>query len=94
MWVARSADKDEQVLPSLDMDGKETENPDIIGCVQLAFHTSPNGIHRSEVRKLIVDERYQGKGIARVLMMELEREAKTEGSTLCVSRTNQPLRCN
>lgn len=86
MWVARLPnDSVIEPLSSVDMKGNETGYPDIVGTLQLAFHMSPNGVHRSEVRKLIVDERYQGRGIARILMEELHKEAKAGGSTLCVS---------
>jgi GNAT superfamily N-acetyltransferase len=89
MWVARlPAEAGEEALESRDLDGNETAFPDIVGTVQLAFHVAPNGQFRSEVRKLIVDDRYQGRGIARVLMETLEREAKAGGSTLCVSLQN------
>ncbi|RSH82886.1 hypothetical protein EHS25_005876 [Saitozyma podzolica] len=88
MWVARlPAEAGEEALESRDLDGNETAFPDIVGTVQLAFHVAPNGQFRSEVRKLIVDDRYQGRGIARVLMETLEREAKAGGSTLCLLDT-------
>ncbi|WWC69812.1 uncharacterized protein I206_103755 [Kwoniella pini CBS 10737] len=86
MWVARLPEG-ETGLPSIDMDGKETEYADILGTVQLSYHFSPNGVHRSEVGKLIVDDRYERRGIARTLMEELHREAKANGSTLCLLDT-------
>lgn len=84
MWVAR-LQPHETPLESLDKDGNPTSDADIVGSVQLAFHIAPNGRFRSEVRKLIVDDRYYRRGIGRTLMMELEKEAKANGSTLCVS---------
>lgn len=84
MWVARLP-HGTQPFESVDMDGTPTGNEDIIGSVQLAFHVAPNGRFRSEVRKLLVDERYQRRGIGRTLMLELEKTAKENGSTLCVS---------
>ncbi|WVQ99091.1 hypothetical protein IAU59_006223 [Kwoniella sp. CBS 9459] len=88
MWVARLPPIEKSdALQSTDMNGNNTEYPDIVGTVQLAFHLSPNGVHRSEVRKLIVDERYQGRGIGRILMDELHKTAKAEGSTLCLLDT-------
>jgi hypothetical protein len=38
------------------------------------------------VRKLLVDERYQRRGIARRLMGVLEEAVREHGSTLCVSQ--------
>lgn len=84
MWVARLPDS-ETPLPALDVDGGETGHGDVVGSVQLAFHMAPNGQFRSEVRKLLVDERYQRRGIARRLMGVLEDAAREHGSTLCVS---------
>ena len=83
MWVAKVL---EDGLPSLDLDGKETGHGEIVGSVQLAFHVSPNGRFRGEVRKLIVDERYQRRGVGRLLMRELENPGREMGITLCVSR--------
>lgn len=84
MWIARLPPS-ETPLPALDIEGKETGEGDVVGSVQVAFHMAPNGRFRSEVRKLIVDERYQRRGIGRTLMLELEKAAKENGSTLCVS---------
>ncbi|KAK6906821.1 hypothetical protein L486_04453 [Kwoniella mangroviensis CBS 10435] len=88
MWVAKlPSEESKEALESVDMDGRSTDNADIVGTVQLAFHTSPNGVHRSEVRKLIVDDRYERRGIARTLMDVLQRYAKEEGSKLCLLDT-------
>ncbi|ORY33391.1 acyl-CoA N-acyltransferase [Naematelia encephala] len=86
MWVAKLP-VSEKPLESLDKDGNPTKHADIVGSVQLAFHMAPNGRFRSEVRKLIVDERYFRRGIGRTLMVELEAEAKRDGSTLCLLDT-------
>ncbi|WRT63933.1 uncharacterized protein IL334_000860 [Kwoniella shivajii] len=88
MWVAKlPSSETDTALKSLDMDGKETDHSEIVGTVQLAFHFSPNGVHRTEVGKLIVDDRYERRGIARTLMDELHRTAKEQGSTLCLLDT-------
>nr|XP_019051288.1 hypothetical protein I302_01737 [Kwoniella bestiolae CBS 10118]OCF30218.1 hypothetical protein I302_01737 [Kwoniella bestiolae CBS 10118] len=88
MWVAKlPPDERNDALQSINMGGEDTGHSEIVGTVQLAFHTSPNGVHRSEVRKLIVDDRYERRGIARALMIELQRVAKEEGSTLCLLDT-------
>jgi GNAT superfamily N-acetyltransferase len=84
MWVARLP-PDDSPQPSVDMDGNPTGQEDIVGSVLLAFHVAPNGRFRTEVRKLLVDERYQRRGIGRTLMLQLEDAARAHGSTLCVS---------
>ena len=93
MWVARLPDS-ETPLPALDVDGGETGHGDVVGSVQLAFHMAPNGQFRSEVRKLLVDERYQRRGIARRLMGVLEDAAREHGSTLCVSARHATAQCS
>lgn len=90
MWIARLP-PGETPLPSTDIDGNATGADDVIGSVQLAFHMAPNGRFRSEVRKLLVDKRYQRRGIGRQLMLQLEVAAKAGGSTLCVSFIFSPL---
>lgn len=54
----------------------------IVGSVQLDYDTPPNGRHRAEVRKLIVHPDARRRGIARALMIELERHAHRLGRTL------------
>jgi len=48
----------------------------IIGTVQLDLATPPNQPHRAEVRKLLVHPDARRRGIARALMIELERQAR------------------
>jgi ribosomal protein S18 acetylase RimI-like enzyme len=48
----------------------------IAGSVQLDHDTPPNQPHRAEVRKLLVHPAFRRKGIARLLMAELERLAR------------------
>jgi ribosomal protein S18 acetylase RimI-like enzyme len=47
----------------------------ITGSVQLDYDTPPNQPHRAEVRKLLVHPDCRRQGIARALMVELERLA-------------------
>jgi ribosomal protein S18 acetylase RimI-like enzyme len=54
----------------------------IVGSVQLDYDTPPNGRHRAEVRKLIVHPDLRRRGIARALMAELERRARSLDRTL------------
>lgn len=49
----------------------------IAGSVQLDHDTPPNQPHRAEVRKLLVHPDFRRKGIARLLMAELERLARS-----------------
>lgn len=48
----------------------------IAGSVQLDHDTPPNQPHRAEVRKLLVHPAFRRKGIARLLMAELEHLAR------------------
>ncbi len=54
----------------------------IIGTVQLDDDTMPNQRHRAEVRKLLVHPAARRRGIARMLMAELERAASQRGRSL------------
>ena len=54
----------------------------IVGTVQLEFAWPPNQPHRAEVAKLLVHPDARGRGIARALMLTLERIAQSEGRTL------------
>ena len=59
----------------------------IVGTVQLQPSWAPNQPHRGDVAKLIVHRRGRGRGIARVLMDELERHAREERFTLLLLDT-------
>lgn len=54
----------------------------IIGSVQLDWDTPANQPHRAEVRKLLVDPAMRRRGIARSLMLEIERFALIHERTL------------
>lgn len=54
----------------------------IVGTVQLDCDTPPNQPHRAEVRKLLVHPGHRRRGIARLLMAELERVAGERGRSL------------
>src|SRR5438132_3121988 len=54
----------------------------IVGTVQLQPAWPPNQPHRADVAKLIVHRHARGRGIARALMQELERQAREERFTL------------
>lgn len=54
----------------------------IVGTVQLDLATPPNQQHRGEVAKLLVHPDARRRGIARELMLTLERVALEEGRTL------------
>ena len=54
----------------------------IAGTVQLDYDTMPNQPHRAEVRKLLVHPAFRRQGIARALMLELERLAGELGRRL------------
>lgn len=54
----------------------------LAGTVQLDHDTPPNQPHRAEVTKLLVHPHFRRRGIARALMVELERHASRVGRTL------------
>ena len=54
----------------------------IAGSVQLDHDTPPNQPHRAEVRKLMVHPAFRRRGVARHLMVELERRALRMGRRL------------
>ena len=54
----------------------------LVGTVLLQFPWPPNQPHRAEVAKLLVHPEARRRGIARALMLEVERLARAEGRTL------------
>ncbi len=54
----------------------------IVGSVQLDHDTPPNQRHRAEVRKLLVHPQFRRRGIARLLMAEIECRAAALGRSL------------
>ena len=61
----------------------------LVGTGQLALERRPNGRHRAEVQKLMVDPAARRRGAARALMAALEREARAAGRTLLVLDTRE-----
>jgi acetyltransferase len=61
----------------------------VVGCVQLSYVAKPNGLHRAEIEKLIVDTHSRGKGVAKALMMALEKEAICQCRSLLVLDTRK-----
>ena len=54
----------------------------IAGSVQLDYDTPPNQPHRAEIRKLLVHPDFRRRGIARAMLVEIERQAKALGRSL------------
>jgi ribosomal protein S18 acetylase RimI-like enzyme len=54
----------------------------IAGSVQLDWDTPANQPHRADVRKLLVDPAWRRRGMARALMVEIERFALARERTL------------
>jgi GNAT superfamily N-acetyltransferase len=54
----------------------------IVGTAQIDLATAPNQPHRAEVMKLLVHPSARRRGIARALMLALERVARAEGRSL------------
>lgn len=61
----------------------------IVGSVQLALATKPNGQHRAEVQKLFVLSSQRRRGIGRALIQAIEQAARDEQRTLLVLDTRQ-----
>jgi len=59
------------------------------GAVQIALETRANGNHRAEAMKLFVHRRARRRGLARALMVEMERIARQLGRTLLVMDTRK-----
>lgn len=59
----------------------------IVGTVRLQPAWPPNQPHRADVAKLMVHRRARGRGVARALMEELERQAVEKGFTLLLLDT-------
>lgn len=60
---------------------------ELLGSVQLALCTKPNGAHRAEVQKLLVFTRHRRNGVARRLMAAVEDTARGLGRSLLVLDT-------
>jgi ribosomal protein S18 acetylase RimI-like enzyme len=54
----------------------------IVGTVTLSLDTPDNQQHRADISKLMTAVRYRHRGIARALMLEVERIAVDRGRTL------------
>lgn len=54
----------------------------VVGTVQLDHDTFPNQRHRAELRKLLVHPDFRRRGIARMLVAEIERSAGELGRRL------------
>ena len=63
------------------------DNGKITGSVQLCSCLKENGRHRAEVQKLFVLTSYRGRGVASLLMNELERFAREAQQLLLVLDT-------
>jgi ribosomal protein S18 acetylase RimI-like enzyme len=55
---------------------------DLAGTVTLDLDTPPNQPHRADIAKLMTRVRHRGRGVARALMLEIERIAVAKGRTL------------
>ena len=54
----------------------------LVGGAQLALEPRPNGRHRAEVQKVLVQAAARGQGAGTALMERLEAEARIRGRTL------------
>jgi GNAT superfamily N-acetyltransferase len=60
---------------------------ELVGTVQVILSLPPNQPHRGEIAKLLVHRRARRRGIAQLLMVQAESEARAEGKTLLVLDT-------
>lgn len=65
------------------------EDDRVIGSVQLVFATQQNGQHRAEVQKVFTHSRARRRGIATLLMLGIEDEARSVNRTLLVLDTER-----
>lgn len=84
-WLAVQDEiyRDQTVLLAAQLDDS------LAGAVQLALSDKPNALHRAELRKLMVGERYQRQGVGRALVQRAEQEALRRNRTLLVLDTRQ-----
>lgn len=61
----------------------------VVGVVMLSMPFAETGPFRASVEKLLVDPEARGRGIAKVLMSELERVARERGRTLLLLDTEK-----
>ncbi len=61
----------------------------VVGTVQLELASKTNALHRAEVCKLLVHQKARRRGVARALMLEMERTAKTINRTTLVLDTRE-----
>ncbi len=61
----------------------------IVGTAQIAFESRANGRHRAEVQKVLVHSSQRRRGIARLLMGEIESRAAAHGVRLLYLDTSE-----
>lgn len=79
--VANAVAADETLLMVAEDEGR------IVGTVQVGVAQMPNQPHRGDLKKLLVHRAARGKGVARLLMQAVEREAAARGKALLVLDT-------
>ena len=63
------------------------DDGELVGSVQVILALPPNQPHRGEIAKLLVRRSARRRGIARLLMVRAEDEARAEGKSLLVLDT-------
>jgi GNAT superfamily N-acetyltransferase len=81
-WWRQSISERTILLVTRDEDG-------IAGTVQLRPAAMPNQRHRADVAKLLVHRRARRRGLGAMLMLEIERRARSAGFTLLTLDTKR-----
>jgi GNAT superfamily N-acetyltransferase len=79
--VAAGVEAGERILLAALVEGE------LVGTVQILPAMPPNQPHRAEIAKLLVRRSARGRGVARLLMEEAERQAALAGKMLLVLDT-------
>ncbi len=61
----------------------------VIGSAQLVLATTPNGIHRAEVQKMLVHSQFRRRGIGKQLLTALDHEARALNRQLLILDTER-----
>lgn len=61
----------------------------MLGSVQVGLDMPPNGVHRAEIKKLLVHTTARGQGLGKALLFAAEEAARQHGRTMLVLDTEK-----